>query len=64
MAQTYLPCKNRSVVAAGFLEGQLYGIKIERMDVNTEILFVSSIPLWHEPMAYVDKRGIVEMYIH
>lgn len=53
--------KDDVTVVTGFLEGHLYVIHFQRVSETTEKSYVTSLQLWHERMAHIDKRGIVQM---
>lgn len=53
--------KDDVTVATGFLDGPLYVIRTKNVPMKSETAFLSSLQLWHERMAHVDKRGIAEI---
>ena len=53
--------KGSMVIATGTLNGSLYFVNTKKVQKPKESAFITSLQLWHERMAHVDKRGITQM---
>ena len=53
--------KHDVLIATGSLDGTLYVIQSKPTPANSGRALISSLRLWHERIAHVEKRGIAQM---